>query len=75
MKSFFLNIAYLCSLGFLVYNIFYVENPTNHQVIECIFCAMVIMICSLERATFLETVIIEKEDEREEYKGNKEDNE
>lgn len=70
MKSFLLHIAYLCSLVFLVYNIFYVENPTNHQIVVCIFSAMVITICSLERATFSETVIIKKEDDREEYKGN-----
>jgi hypothetical protein len=54
---------------------FLAENPTNHQVVVCIFSAMVIIVCSLERATFAETVIVKKEDDREEYKGGNEDGE
>ena len=66
MKSFLLNVAYFCSLSFLLYNMFYVENPNNHQIVVCIFSAMVIIVCSLERATFME-VKIKNEDDREEY--------
>lgn len=74
MKSFILNLSHFCSLGFLLYILFYIENPTNHQLVICIFSAMVIIVCSLERAVFTETIIIKKYDDREEYKGN-DDNE
>ena len=70
MKSFILNLAHFCSLGILLYILFYIENPTNHQLIISIFSAMVIIVCSLERAVFTETIVIKKYYDREEYKGN-----